>query len=44
MIENEIILEMITRFTDITNSLASLRKKYAQVKKVRKILRALTSD
>ena len=35
---------MITRFTDITNSLASLGKEYTQVEKVRKILRALTSD
>ena len=31
MIENEIISEMITRFTDITNSLASLGKEYTQV-------------
>ena len=44
MKENETILEMITRFTDITNSLASLRKEYTQVEKVRKVLRALTSD
>ena len=35
---------MVTRFTDITNSLASLEKEYTQVKKVRKIFRALTSD
>ena len=44
MIENETILKMITRFTDITNFLASLGKEYTQVEKVRKILRALTSD
>jgi len=35
---------MVTRFTDITNSLASLGKEYTQVKKVRKILRALTPN
>ena len=34
MKENETILEMITRFTDITNSLASLGKEYTQVEKV----------
>ena len=44
MKENETISEMVTRFTDITNSLASLGKEYTQVKKVRKILCALTSD
>ena len=44
MIENKTISEIITRFTDITNSLASLGKEYSQVEKVRKILRALTSD
>ena len=44
MKENEIVSKMITRFTDITNSLASLGKEYTQVEKVRKILRALTSD
>ena len=44
MMENETISEMITRFTDITNSLISLEKEYTQVEKVRKILRALTSD
>jgi len=42
MKENETIAEMDTRFTDITNSLASLGKEYTQVEKVRKILRALT--
>ena len=35
---------MTTRFTDITNSLVALGKEYTQVKKVRKILHALTSD
>ena len=44
MMENETISEMITRFTDITNSLASLGKEYTKVEKVRKILRAFTSD
>ena len=44
MKENEPILEMITRFTNITNSLVALGKKYTQVKKVRKVLHALTSN
>ena len=44
MMENETISEMVTRFTDITNSLASLEKESTQVEKVRKILRALTLD
>jgi len=44
MKEHETISEMITRFTDITNSLASHGKEYTQVKKVKKVLRALTSD
>ena len=44
MMENETISEMITSFTDITNSLASLGKEYTQVEKVRKIFRALISD
>jgi len=44
MKENETISEMVTRFTDITNSLASLRKEYTKVEKVCKILRALTPD
>ena len=44
MKENEIISEMITRFIDITNSLASLGKEYTQVEKVRKVLRTLTSN
>ena len=33
MKENETISEMVIRFTDITNSLASLGKEYTQVKK-----------
>jgi len=37
MKENETIIEMVTRFTDITNFLASLGKEHNQVEKVRKI-------
>ena len=44
MKENETISEMVTRFTDITNSLASLGKDYTQVERIRKILRALTPE
>ena len=44
MKENESIAEMVTRFIDIINSFLALGKEYTQVKKVRKILRALTSD
>ena len=44
MKENETISEMVTRFTDITNSLASLGKEYTKFEKVRKILRALASE
>ena len=44
MKENEIISEIVTRFTDITNSLVALGKEYTQVEKVRKVLRALTPD
>ena len=44
MEKNEIIVEMITQFTDITNSLVALRKEYTQVEKVRKVFWALTSD
>ena len=43
MKENVTIAEMVIRFTNITNSFASLRKEYTQVEKVRNILRALTS-
>ena len=44
MKKNETITEMFIRFTDITNSLVALGEEYTQIKKVRKILRALTSD
>ena len=44
MKENETISEMITRFTNITNFLVALGNEYTKVEKVRKILRALTSD
>ena len=44
MKDKETIAEMFTRFTNITNSLIALGKKYTQVEMVRKILRALTSD
>ena len=44
MEENEIIVEMITRFIDITNSLVTLGKTYTQVEMVRKVLWALTSE
>ena len=44
MKENEKISEMVTNFTDITNSSVALGKEYTQVEKVRKVLRALTSD
>jgi len=43
MKENEAISEIITRFTDITNFLASLGKKCTLVEKVRKVLLILTS-
>ena len=44
MKENETIAEMITRFTDITNSLIALGKEYTQVEKVKKVLLALIFD
>ena len=44
MKENETIAEMVTRFTDITNSLSSFENEYTQVEKVRKVLCALASD
>ena len=44
MKENETISEMVIRFTDITNFLVALGKEYTQLEKVRKVLRALTSD
>ncbi|XP_020249899.1 uncharacterized protein LOC109827316 [Asparagus officinalis] len=44
MKEHETITEMITRFTDITNSLIGLGKGYTQLEMVRKVLRALTPE
>src|SRR4051812_20480138 len=44
MNEGESIMDMYTRFTDITNSLIGLGKTYSSVECVRKILLALTSD
>ncbi|KAL6347396.1 hypothetical protein AAG906_018568 [Vitis piasezkii] len=41
MKENETIVEMITRFTDIVNGLESLGKTYKESEKVMKILRSL---
>ncbi|WJZ84575.1 hypothetical protein VitviT2T_004175 [Vitis vinifera] len=43
MKENETIVEMITRFTDIVNGLESLGKTYKESEKVMKILRLLPS-
>ena len=37
MKENETIAEMVTRFTDIINSLVALVKDYTQVEKIRKV-------
>src|SRR3954470_10606849 len=44
MNEGESIKDMYTRFTDITNSLIGLGKTYSDIKLVRKILLAPTSD
>ena len=44
MKEKEAIAEMISRFTDITNSLVALEKEYIQVKMVRKVQRAPTPE
>ena len=41
MKENETIVEMITRFTDIVNGLEALAKTYKESEKVMKILRSL---
>ena len=41
MKENETIVEMITRFTDIVNGLEALGKTYKESEKVIKILRSL---
>nr|CAN70892.1 hypothetical protein VITISV_039825 [Vitis vinifera] len=43
MKENETIVEMITRFTDIVNGLEVLGKTYKESEKVMKILRSLPS-
>ena len=43
MKDNETIVEMITRFTDIFNGLEALGKTYKESKKVMKILRSLPS-
>ena len=43
MKDNETIVEMITRFTDIVNGLKALRKTYKELEKVMKILRSLPS-
>ena len=43
MEDNETIVEMITRFTDIINGLEVLGKTYMESKKVMKILRSLPS-
>ena len=40
MKNNESIVEMITRFTDIINALQALGKIYRETKKVMKILRS----
>ena len=43
MKDNETIVEMITRFTDIVNGLEALGKTYKESEKVMKILRSLPS-
>ena len=43
MKDNETIIEMITRFTDIVNGIEALRKIYKEFEKVMKILRSLPS-
>ena len=43
MKENEIIVEMITRFTNIVNGLEALGNTYKESEKVMKILRSLPS-
>ena len=42
MNDNESIVEMFTRFTDIVNELQALGKTYKESKKVKKILRYLS--
>ena len=43
MKENETIVEMITRFTNIVNGLEALGKTYKESEKVMKILRSFPS-
>ena len=43
MKENETIVEMITRFTDIVNGLKALGKNYKESKKMMKILKSRPS-
>ena len=43
MKDNETIVEMITKFTDIVNCLEALGKTYKELEKVMKILRSLPS-
>ena len=43
MKDNETIVEMITRFTNIINGLEALGKTYKKLEKVIKILRSLPS-
>ena len=43
MKENETIVEMITRFTDIVNGLEALGKTYKESEMVMKIFRSLPS-
>ena len=43
MKENETIVEIITRFTDIVNGLEALENTYKESEKVMKILRSLPS-
>ncbi|RVW23098.1 hypothetical protein CK203_099962 [Vitis vinifera] len=43
MKDNETIVEMITRFTDIVNGLEAMGKTYKESKKMMKILRSLPS-
>ena len=42
MNDNESIVEMFTKFTDIVNELQALGKTYKEFEKVKKILRSLS--
>ena len=44
MKDNEIIVEMITKFTNIVNGLETLGKTYKESEKVMKILRSLPTN